>query len=183
MAKTKKSAGESKRAVKPAKVVSKPVARSAELKTRLLEEGVKVRFNAIHMIIVAVVALLALFGGVYAFSQGRTLSKVSGQIEGLGQKTTESENRAKELSERIEKVEVGLAEQREKTAPEALEAQFVEYYERIDKKTNTLIGVVVAAAVLVFTVIVLGGVFLVFRSYKDIERKLDGARKAATKKP
>jgi predicted PurR-regulated permease PerM len=139
----------------------------------------KPRFSVAQMVAAGVAFLAVLFTGIAIFNQSQTMRKVSRQIEGLEQRATESQDATNKLSERVQELEARVAEQEQKTGPEALEAQFIEYYEKIDKKTNTLIGVVVALAILVFTVVVTAGVILVVRSYKDIERKLDGAGKTA----
>lgn len=161
--------------------MAKATSQSASLPVK---ESLKTRFKPVYAIIAASV-LLVIIAGIAAFNQSRAVNKVSKQAERLEQLSIENENRTQALLERVEKVELELAETKEKTGPEALEAQFIEYYEKIDKKTNTLISVVVAAAILVFAVVILGGVFLVLQSFKKIEYKLEssqGTQKIASKK-
>ncbi|MDR0980170.1 MAG: hypothetical protein LBM12_03425 [Candidatus Nomurabacteria bacterium] len=126
----------------------------------------------LHLVAVAAAFVVLLIGGIFIFNQSRTLSRVSNQITTLEQKTTTRENQISGLVERLDKVETDLAEQKSKTAPEALEAQFVEYYAKTDQKTNTIITLVVVASILLFAIVLCGVIFAIIFSHKNLAQKL-----------
>ncbi|MCL2038749.1 hypothetical protein FWG86_02530 [Candidatus Saccharibacteria bacterium] len=149
--------------------VKRPASKAKQIDV-LKQKFSSARFNAFHLIIALAALFFIICGITMITSRGRALSRLSQQVDQLEQQSTTHVNLAQDLTERLDHIESQLGGNSQISSHES--ERIAEYYDRLDRKTNTLITVVLTIAILIFAAIAAAGTFLVLGMLKSINQKL-----------